>query len=83
MRVGDVVSAVNRIEEKDFAGERLFVHAEFGEQGEVVDNERGVWPTVRWFRTGTVTDCNMRELMLFDPTPRAKPARVRSGVRRG
>jgi hypothetical protein len=49
------VRATHRITEPDFNDEALWVHAELGEEGEVVHTDNLGYKTVRFFRTGTAT----------------------------
>lgn len=61
--VGEIVVARARVEEEGFQGPGMYVHAERGEVGEVVDVFDAGWSMVRWARTGTACQCHEDELM--------------------
>ena len=61
MNKGSVVVAVGQITEEVDGAE--VVHAEQGDQGEVLDVlESAEWRMVRWSRAGTVCQCHLDEI---------------------
>lgn len=61
LQIGDWVQAVDVIKERDFMGERQWIHATPGAIGHVW-GLRGNQATVTWERTGTTTEVLLEEI---------------------
>lgn len=59
-----IVRAVNRITEEGFRGAELYIHAEIGDTGAVLEaaDAGPGWMMVRWSRSGSVSMCHADEL---------------------
>jgi ribosomal protein S11 len=55
------VRATALLTERNFLGEDLFVHAEPGDIGTIIDVLDEEWATVLWEQSGTMTDCHREE----------------------
>ncbi len=65
LSVGDRVVAIIEVYEEGIGAINTFQHAVPGDEGTVVGNEPGYWPTVRFDRTRTatcVTDFEVRKV---------------------
>lgn len=65
MTAGDWVQAVEQVTEEGFRGEDLWIHAEKGAVGHVLDVVDALWVNVYWERTGSVTVCHVEEITLL------------------
>jgi len=75
MQNGEVVWAAGRIEEPNFGGKDVHVHAEPGDEGRIVDIASNGLIMVRWLKTGTACDCDpVEDLTLTDPLDQERPA---------
>jgi len=59
---GSSVTAAERITEEGYRGQELFVHAELGDRGVVVDDVGAGWQVVRWSRNDSIAQCHDDEI---------------------